>query len=180
MSSGNNLKKSAWEWGKATLVAVVPAGLALWVNTFLESRFHNSLEQQKIVEHLSEKLNDRHNEYSKCMREIVRWNNKYGKDAGSTFANAMAEVEDDETPDKTAKSKFTKETRRQAEEINRCRSLTKDFWRLAFSYLKHVDVDIRNDYRSRHTRFVSTVQPIDKLPGYEDEPKTVYEFPYAK
>lgn len=136
------------------------------MNTYFESRYQATLEHKKIVEHLREKVNDLHKDYSVCMRIIKKWNDAHHQDAGKVFVDVME-----------GHKPATNELRAEVEEINRCRSLTKDFWRVTFDYLEKAEPARKDEYRSRHERFVKAVKPIDVLPGYEDESDAVYSFP---
>jgi hypothetical protein len=58
----------------------------------------------------------------------------------------------------------------EAKEVNRCRSLAKDYWEFAYSWLDrgcHCS-DRKLEYlKDRHTRFVQEVKKITPLPNYK-------------
>ena len=63
-------------------------------------------------------------------------------------------------------------------EVNRCRSITKDFWREVRTHREaygEFTPSAQEEYQARHTRFVAIVKPLDILPGYENEPSYVYD-----
>ena len=120
-----------------------------------------------------------HAEYSSCMYKIHQWNRQHAN-AARLFVDIMEDVQENMQEDvDTFKQKYSSNLHAQAAEINRCRSLTKDFWRLALTYIEVADGS-SSDYRSRHQRFVIDVKPIDQLPGYESESDPVYNFPTSK
>lgn len=69
----------------------------------------------------------------------------------------------------------------EIERINGCRSSCKDFWREVYLVLDDCDETCHGKklatWKSRHSRFVQAVRPIDILEGYDSDGQSdwVYE-----
>jgi hypothetical protein len=160
------VRQKIWAFVGESGKIVLGSGIALWLNTVLDKRLDASLKASEHKQRLEEKIVEKHNTYSKCMREIYRWKHKHGDKYGEVFVKQMEDNQDNAA----------------VERINDCRSLTKDFWRLTFILLETHPVERmdRDDYKARHDRFVSLVQPLDALEGYSQESTRVYVFPERK
>jgi len=83
-SSGDS-GRSPWMYFKNAIGPIFGAGLALWTNKLIETRYSQSLEREKIKERLEERIAEKHEAYSECMRAIIRWNRTHGEQAGEVF-----------------------------------------------------------------------------------------------
>jgi hypothetical protein len=60
--------------------------------------------------------------------------------------------------------------------INSCLSLCKDFWRDLYLVLDTCPCNKIQTWEGRHSRFVSNVQPLDILEGYDDDGNKDYVY----
>jgi hypothetical protein len=155
---------TAWSiTGMARGLSVV--GATLWINTSLEQYMQRRGDELKFARELQKDLDDRHREYSKCMREMNSYQRLHGAKSTEVFKHGVLAGDGG------------------AERINECRSMTKDYWRLVFQGMElkgSLSDDRIAELRSRHARFKSLVEPIDELDGYTDADKWVYSFPDKK
>jgi len=73
--------------------------------------------------------------------------------------------------------------RELGEQINKCRSLTKEFWADTYRWLDR-NCDCHEDklktWASRHDRFIQQVKPIDTLPDYDPQVEDYVFRPHPK
>lgn len=121
-----------------------------------ERRRRASAEEREIIK--------AHGDYSHCMAKIYSFRQKHTKDKyADVFLKSMA---DQDRPDDVS-------------DVNECRSVTKDYWDRTQSWAEDYD-DYLEEHPSkkarlisRYRRFQQLVDPIDKLPGYQDDDHVV-------
>ena len=102
--------------------------------------------------------------YSKCMRDMVRYERKHKADYASVFKKQMEAV--------------SNEAKEDVERINECRSRCKEYWRMVHVYSRTYGLDEEEiaEFEPRHERFKKLVLPLDNLDGYTTGEKAVYDF----
>lgn len=120
-------------------------------------------ERDALFLRMQQRLAASSGEYNRCMHVIAQWQSKNASDPGSALKTALANNDV------------------EAEKVNDCRSVTKDFWRMATLVLERApcggkkrDSPWVQELVSRHADFVKVVQPIDVLDGYSDDDRWVY------
>jgi hypothetical protein len=147
---------------------ILASGIAVWMNTYLEYALRAADNKQAEKLKLENQLSEAHPGYSSCMRTMYNWQHKYGEKYAEEFVR-QADLSD---PNQLKNLEL--------EEVNRCRSLCKDYWRKVLHLVTEFEVTNNEEfkeYKARHKRFKRIVQPLDKLDHYEEEPTYVYEFP---
>ena len=169
MPKGRNslLKKGVMK--TLTLIApVVSVGFAFWrTNSLFDQRSSLTFEASKIRAEHERRISDAHLGYSKCMYVITEWNDRYKDSAGEEFARQLDVA--------SRSAQFHDEI----EQVNRCRSITKDFWRASIAYIERFPLDIEQvkAQREDHGRFVAQVGPLDQGLYKNERSERVFRFP---
>lgn len=118
-----------------------------------------AIERQRCERYFT--INSTHAAYSECMFLLSQFKAKNGDKYGDEFAKKMS-------------GDATK--RAGVKEENRCRSVTKDYWRMVHSFSAAYGLgEDEAEFRERHRRFKELVQPL-RLPNYADVEDDVFDF----
>ncbi len=144
------------EGGKAVVqMSAATLSLTLWGYDYHQDYLKTMRESKEEIENS--------HEYSECMRNIQEWHREHGENAPAELKHSLE-----------TKGVFSPE----AEQINRCRTFTKDYWRKVFSYSETFGkAPLKlEELQSKHRQFTAKVKPLEVFEGYEDE-LGVYQLP---
>jgi hypothetical protein len=116
-------------------------------------------DDKAAMRHVEREISGHHLEYSNCMADIFEFYNKYGKEDGPVlFMEGLK------------KKPIDGEIGR----IDRCRDVTKDWWRVVVYWdqtygVFAADKERREVFRRRHDRFVPIVRPLEGTPANEED-----------
>ena len=142
--------------GMASALSFVAGSLfSIYVQQFLDER-----------REMRRQLGEKHREYSDCMECIYDYERMKGDNYAAVFQKEM--IPEDRAAPRSEEVKH----------VNRCRSVTKDYWRFAsYFYSQHANAAEKLELKAQHAWFVKLVRPLDKLPGYDNNPTDLYTLP---
>ena len=157
------LKQFIWHTLGVAVATIPSVWLAHWLDTLNQRRLqaYQDAKEKREDKALLQRL---HADYSPAMAFLFQFKRNH-PDYAKVF------VDNYQAPNATEELK----------NVNRCRSLTKDYWRMIRSYCEtrgcdaSTDITVR-EWKHQHARFVTVVQPIDHLEGYDDGEKELYEW----
>ena len=152
-------------------VSVVLASTAMLAYTKQEREEEELAKNKRDVAKFGFELDKEHRKHSQCIEVITRFKKRVEE-------NTKEKVPYDEVF-KQGMDGPVKQRSDEIVEINKCRSITKGYWRMVDKYLSaysgFVDQDEIEEMKKKHSRFVELVKPLDILDGYTDQEKLVYK-----